>query len=63
MSMNNMRRLNHLSEIGAEFNCVDEMGIDANLAAKIVGKGFSIGGQFHEMVKIRLNYHVVFWDI
>jgi hypothetical protein len=63
MNMNNMRRLNHLSEIGAEFNCMDEMGIDANLATKIAGVGVNIGGQFKEMVKIRLNYHVVFWDV
>jgi hypothetical protein len=63
MAMNNMRRQNHLSEIGAEFNCTDNMGIDANLAAKFSNVGINIGGSFTEMTKIRLSYHVVFWDL
>jgi hypothetical protein len=63
LAMNNMRRQNHLSEIGAEFNCTDNMGIDANLAAKFSNVGINIGGSFTEMTKIRLSYHVVFWDL
>ena len=62
MAMNNSRRQNHLSELGAEFNCTDEMGIDANFAAKFAGVGINIGGKFTEMTKIRLSYHVIFWD-
>jgi len=63
LAMNNMRRQNHLSEIGAEFNCTDNMGIDANLAANFSKAKINIGGSFTEMTKIRLSYHVVFWDL
>jgi hypothetical protein len=61
MSMNNLRRKNHLAELGAEFTCVDDMGITANLSASLKGVGVNIGGSFQEMTKIRLSYSVVFW--
>jgi acyl carrier protein len=61
LSMNNLRRKNHLQELGAEFTCLDEMGINVNLAAKMKGVGINIGGNFQEMTKIRLSYSVVFW--
>jgi hypothetical protein len=61
LSMNNLRRKNHLQELGAEFTCVDEMGITANLSASLKGAGVNIGGNFQEMTKIRLSYSVIFW--
>jgi hypothetical protein len=62
MSMNNLRRNNHLSELGAEFTCLDDMGINANLSLKLLGVGINIGGNFKEMTKIRLSYSVIFWE-
>jgi len=60
-SMNNLRRKNHLHEVGAEFTCVDDMGINVNLTSQIQTVGVNIGGSFSEMTKIRLSYNVVFW--
>lgn len=62
MSMNNLRRNNHLSELGAEFTCLDDMGVNANLSSKLLGVGINIGGNFKEMIKIRLSYNVIFWE-
>lgn len=62
MSMNNLRKNNHLTELGAEFTCLDDMGINTNLSAKLLGVGVNIGGSFKEITKIRLNYNVVFWE-
>jgi hypothetical protein len=61
LSMNNLRRKNHLQELGAEFTCVDDMGINANLSAHLKVVGVNIGGNFQEMTKIRLSYSVIFW--
>ena len=61
-SMNKLRRENHLTQLGAEFNCIDEMGIDTNLTGKIKIVGFNIGGQFSEMTKIKLSYSIIFWE-
>jgi hypothetical protein len=61
LSMNNLRRKNHLQELGAEFTCIDDMGINANLSASLKGVGVNIGGSFTEMTKIRLSYSVIFW--
>jgi RNA polymerase subunit RPABC4/transcription elongation factor Spt4 len=62
MAMNNMRRKSHLAELGADFNYTDEMGVNANAAAKFAKMGVNIGGKFTEMTKIHLSYHVVFWE-
>ena len=62
MSMNQMRRNNHLVELCAEFTCLDDMGINANLSTKLHGVGINIGGNFNELTKIRLNYRVIFWE-
>jgi len=62
LSMNNLRRENHLQKLGAQFNCLDDMGINANLTANLLKFGINIGGSFHEMTKIRLSYKVVFWE-
>jgi len=59
--MNNLRRNNHLKEIGAEFSCVDDMGINASFTARLGPFGINIGGSFQEMTKIRLSYNVIFW--
>jgi len=61
-SMNNLRRNNHLTELGAEFNCLDDMGININLSSKLQSVGVNIGGNFQEMTKIRLSYSVIFWE-
>ena len=61
-SMNILRRENRLLQLGAEFNCIDEMGIDVNLAGNIKLLGFNIGGKFSEMTKIKLSYRVIFWE-
>ena len=60
-SMNNLRRKNHLSKVGAEFTCVDDMGINASLTSRFGPVRVNIGGDFHEMTKIRLSYKVIFW--
>jgi len=60
-SMIKLRRDNHMSEVGAEFNCVDDMGINTGLTAQLQGVGVNIGGSFQEMTKIRLSYNVLFW--
>jgi hypothetical protein len=60
-SMINLREKNHLMELVAEFNCVDDMGINAQLNTKFIRYGINIGGNFTEMTKIRLSYKVVFW--
>jgi len=60
-SMIKFRKDNDMSEVGAEFNCVDDMGINANLTAQLRGVGVNIGGSFQEMTKIRLSYNVLFW--
>jgi hypothetical protein len=62
MSLNNLRRNNHLSDLGAEFTCLDDMGINANLTSKLLGVGINIGGKFKEMTKIRLSYSLTFWE-
>jgi len=62
MSMYNLRRNNHLMELGAEFTCLDDMGINASLSNKLKGIGVNIGGNFQEMTKIRLSYSVIFWE-
>jgi hypothetical protein len=62
MSMYNLRRNNHLMELGAEFTCLDDMGINANLTNKLKSVGVNIGGNFQEMTKIRLSYSVIFWE-
>ena len=61
MSMNNLRRNNHLSELGAEFICIDDMGINVNFTSQLKLVGINIGGAFKEMTKIRLNYSIIFW--
>jgi len=58
--MNNLRRNNHLQEIGAEFNYTDDMGINAELTAQLKVVGVNIGGSFSEITKIRLSYNVIF---
>jgi len=60
-AMNNLRRNNYLQELGAEFSCVDDMGINAQLTSRIAQYGINIGGSFKEMIKIKLNYKVLFW--
>jgi len=61
-SLNKLRRENRLLQLGAEFNCLDEMGIDVKLAGNFKLLGFNIGGSFSEMTKIKLSYRVIFWE-
>jgi hypothetical protein len=61
-SMKKMRIENHVESFKVEFNYTYDFGINASLAAKCVGLGFDIGGEFKEMKKIELKYNVIFWD-
>ena len=60
-NMYDLRRENHLQEMGVEFSYVDDMGINANLTSNFKLVGVNIGGSFSEMTKIRLSYRVIFW--
>ena len=60
-SMYDLRRENHLQEIGVEFNYVNDFGINASLTTKFGPVGVNIGGSFSEMTKIKLSYRVIFW--
>ena len=60
-SMYDLRRENHLQEIGVEFNYVDDFGINASLTSKFGPVGVNIGGSFSDMTKIKLSYRVIFW--
>ena len=60
-TMYELRRESYLKEIGADFNYVDDMGINANLSLTLGLVGANIGGSFHETTKFRLSYRVVFW--
>jgi acetone carboxylase gamma subunit len=60
--MRELRIKNHVESFDAEFNYTDEMGINANIAATFVQFGVGIGGSFSEMTKIKIKYHVDFWE-
>jgi hypothetical protein len=55
------RRESDMKAYSAEFNHTDEMGVDANLSAKLAAVNINIGGSFHEMTKVKLKYKVLFW--
>jgi hypothetical protein len=60
-NMADMRKNNYIETFKAEYRYIDDMGITANLSAKLNGMGINIGGSFNEIKKIILKYHVIFW--
>jgi hypothetical protein len=60
-AMINMRKNNYVETFKAEYNYVDNFGIDSNISAKIKNAGVNIGGLFTELNKIELKYNVIFW--
>ncbi|WP_417619846.1 hypothetical protein [Oceanihabitans sediminis] len=60
-TLQKVRLENKVLEFIAEFNYSDEMGINSELAASLVGSGFNIGGEFNKIKKIERVYKVVFW--
>ena len=60
-SMKKMRIENHVKTYSAEFNYIDDLGIDTTVSANLKEVGINIGGQFTEIKKIKISYQVLFW--
>jgi hypothetical protein len=59
--MQRLRFERNLERYRAEFSYFDDMGIDANVAAKIAGVGLNIGGEFKQMHQRKWIFDVEFW--
>jgi hypothetical protein len=46
---------------GADFSYTDDMGVSAEVAAKIQGMGLQIGGKFEELHRRKWKFEVEFW--
>jgi len=53
----------NLLKYQAEFTYLDDMGINADLAANIAGFGINIGGKFEEMHRRKWIFDVEFWPL
>jgi hypothetical protein len=60
-AMINMRKNNYVETFNAEYNYIDNFGIDSKISTKIRNVGVNTGGVFTEFNKIELKYSVVFW--
>lgn len=63
MMMQKLRLKQNLQKWRVEFSYVDEMGINAEVAAKLVGFGINIGGNFEKMHRRKWIFDVEFWPI
>lgn len=61
-TLQKIRIENNVSEYNAELNYTDEMGINFELATKLIKNGLNIGGSFQKIKKTKRVYKVVFWD-
>ena len=60
--MRDLRIKNHVESFDAEFNYIDDMGINTSIAINMCNAGINVGGNFSEMKKTRIKYHVDFWE-
>jgi hypothetical protein len=63
ISMQRLRLERGLEKYRAEFSYADDMGVDAEAAAKIGRIGLKIGGQFEAMQKRKWIFDVEFWPM
>ena len=61
VTMQKLRLERDLERWGVEFTYASDMGINANIAAKIAGVGLEIGGQFEKMRQRKCIFDVEFW--
>lgn len=59
--MEELRLSQGLKSFVAEFSYQDDMGINSNLAARLVTAGFDIGGTFESFSKVHWKFEVDFW--
>jgi hypothetical protein len=60
-AMINMRKNNYVETFKAEYNYIDNFGIDSKISAKIKNAGVNTGLSYTEINKLELKYNVVFW--
>jgi hypothetical protein len=60
-SMQRLRLTRDLKHFHGEFSYADDMGVDAEVAAKISGIGLKIGGSFEGVLRRKWEFDVEFW--
>lgn len=61
-TMQNLRIRNKLEKYTGDFQYIDDMGINIELATKLEKVGFNIGGNFSRSVNGKFKFNVTFWD-
>lgn len=62
-NMVNLRENNSLTTCSADFNYSSDMGVNSALSLKLKSVGLNIGANFKELIKIKLKYKVIFWQV
>lgn len=60
-SLQQIRLENDIEKYTAEFNYIDDLGVNLNIANSLNKIGFNIGGTYDEYKKIKYKFEVEFW--